>query len=90
MQPENIEQVADVPSPKSVSGGRVKNMKKIRLDAKMCVYFKDMECRIPFCDMKACEQCNSGYIYCARVTFIKNMLQRVLSFFICLMIFAEL
>lgn len=90
MEAEHIEQVADVSSPKSVSGGRVKNMKKIRLNAKMCVYFKDMECRIPFCDMKACEKCNSGYAYCTRVTFIKNMLQRILAFFVCLIIFADL
>ena len=90
MEAEHIGQITDVTSPKSVSGGKVKNMKKVRLDAKMCVYIKDMECRIPACDMKVCEKCNSGFAYCERVTFIKNMLQRVLAFLICLLLFTEL
>jgi hypothetical protein len=77
---ENIEQVADVGSPRSVNESKVKHTKKIRRDSKMCVIFKDMECRIPVCDLKACEKCNEGYVYCTRVNFIKNMLQKVFLF----------
>lgn len=90
METEGIEQIADVSSTKSVSGSRVKNLKRIRPGGRMCVFFKDMECRIPVCDLKACEKCNEGYIYCTRVNFIKNMLQRILMFFIGLIIFSEL
>jgi len=90
MGTESIEQIADVSSPKSLSESKVKNAKKVSLKAKMCVYFKDMECRIPFCDLKACEKCNEGYIFCTRVNFIKNMLQRILMFFVGLIIVSEL
>jgi hypothetical protein len=89
METEGIEQVADVSSPKSVSGSKVKNTKKILAGAKMCVYFKDMECRIPVCDMKACEKCSEGHIFCTRVNFIKSMLKRILLFIIGVVFFFE-
>lgn len=89
METESIEHVADVSSPKSLGGSKVKNTKKILAGAKMCVYFKDMECRIPFCDMKACEKCNEGYIFCTRVNFIKGMLNKILLFFIGIVLFFE-
>jgi hypothetical protein len=90
MGTEGIEQIADVSSPKSVGGSKVKNSKRILAGAKMCVYFKDMECRIPVCDMKVCEKCNEGYIFCTRVNFIKSMLNRILLFFIGIVLFFEL
>ena len=90
METQAIEQVADVSSAKSVSGSKVKNTKKITSTAKMCVMFKDMECRIPVCDLKACEKCNEGYVYCTRVNFIKNMLQKILSFIIAFIVIFEI
>jgi len=90
MEAEAIEQVKDVSSPKNVSGAKVKNAKKIILGSKMCVVFKDMECRIPVCDLKACEQCNDGSSYCTRVNFIKSMLQKILFFFLGFLIISEL
>jgi hypothetical protein len=86
---ENIEQIADVESPKSVGETRVKNTKKIFRDVKMCLIYKDMECRIPVCDMKACEKCNNGHVYCTRVAFIKNMLQKVFMFLMVLLVISE-
>jgi len=90
MEAEAIEQIKDVSSPKNISGSKVKNTKKVSSAVKMCVIFKDMECRIPICDLKACEKCNEGYIFCTRVNFIKNMLQRILMFFVGLIIVSEL
>jgi hypothetical protein len=91
---EQIKDVAspikDVTSPKNVSGAKVKNAKKAAYAVKMCAIFKDMECRIPVCDLKACGQCNDGYVYCTRVNFIKNMLQKVLLFFVAIIIISEL
>ncbi len=89
MDAESIEQVADVSSPKSIGGSKVKNLKRIRAGAKMCVYFKDMECRIPVCDLKVCEKCSEGNIFCTRVNFIKSMLQRILLLLISFILFAE-
>jgi hypothetical protein len=86
---ENIEQVADVGSPRSVNESKVKHTKKIHLDSKMCVIFKDMECRIPICDMKACAQCNEGYVYCTRVNFIKDMLQKIFLFLLMFILFTD-
>ena len=90
MQTQAIEQVADISSTKSVNGSKVKNTKKLISPSKMCVMFKDMECRIPVCDLKACEKCNEGYVYCTRVNFIKNMLQKILSFVIALIVISEI
>jgi hypothetical protein len=90
MGTEAIEQISDVSSPKNVSGSKVKNAKKISSSIKMCTIFKDMECRIPVCDLKACEQCNDGYVYCTRVNFIKSMLQKILLFFLGFIIISEL
>jgi hypothetical protein len=90
MGTEAIEQIKDVGSPKNVSGSKVKNVKKTSFAVKMCAIFKDMECRIPVCDLKACEQCNDGYVYCTRVNFIKSMLQKILFFFLGFMIISEL
>ena len=90
MGTEAIEQISDVSSPKSVSGSKVKNTKKVSSAVKMCIIFKDMECRIPLCDLKACEKCNEGYVFCTRVNFIKSMLQKVLLFFLGFMILSEL
>jgi hypothetical protein len=90
MQTENIEQIAGLTSPRSVNESKVKNSKKISSSVKMCVFFKDMECKIPFCDMKACEKCNEGYVYCTRINFIKSMVQKILLFFISFIIVSEL
>jgi hypothetical protein len=86
---ENIEQVADVGSPRSVNESKVKHTKKLRPDLKMCVFYKDMECRIPVCDMKACGQCNEGYVYCTRVNFIKDMLQKIFLFLLMFILFTD-
>ena len=90
MQAEGIEQIIDVGSPRSASESKVKNSKKVFASTHMCVYFKDMECRIPMCDMKACEKCNEGYVYCTRVNFIKSMVSKILMFFVALIIISEL
>lgn len=91
MNAENIEIVAEVPAAKSLSQSKVKNFKRaMSVTGKMCVYFKDMECRIPMCDMKACEKCTEGSTYCTRVTFIKNLVKKILIFFACLLIFTEI
>ena len=86
----SIEQISDVSSPKSVSESKVKNAKKISSNIKMCVIFKDMECRIPVCDMKVCEKCGEGAVFCTRVNFIKNMLQKILVFLISFIVISEL
>ena len=82
--------IKDVTSPKNVSGAKVKGAKKALYAVKMCSVFKDMECRIPVCDLKACGQCNDGYVFCTRVSFIKSMLQKILFFFLGILIITEL
>ncbi len=95
MLSENIEQnighISDVPLAASVNESKIKDKKKVHAEpnVKMCKYFKDTPCKIPFCDMKACEQCNEGYVYCTRVNFIKNLLSKVFVFFIGFLIFTE-
>jgi len=91
MEPENIGQISNIPLTASVNESKIKDEKKTTTltNGKKCIYFKDMLCRIPVCDMQACEKCNEGYIYCTRVNFIKSLLQKVLMFFICILIFSE-
>ena len=83
MGPEIIEQVREVRGARSVNQAKVKTAKKITVAAKMCVYMKDTECRMPVCDMKICEKCPEGHVYCTRVAFIKNMIQKILMFVFC-------
>lgn len=90
METEAIEQVADVPAAKSLSQSRVKNAKRIVSSGKMCVYFRDMPCRTPVCDMKICEKCPEGGAVCLRINFIKRMVQKILIFIIGLIVFSEL
>ena len=91
MEPEKIGQISDIPLTASVNESKIKDEKKTvtMTNGKKCVYFKDMVCRIPICDMKACEKCSEGYIYCTRVNFIKSLIQKVLMFFICFLIISE-
>jgi len=90
MEMEHIELIADVPSAKPLSDARVKNSKKILPNGKMCTYYKNMECRAPFCDMDVCQKCPEGGAYCTRVAFIKKMITRVLIFIVSLLIFADI
>ena len=90
METEALEHVGEDVSAKPLNQSKVKNTKKISDGLKMCVYFKDMECRIPICDIKACEKCNEGQTYCTRVTFIKNLVQKILMFIVCVLIFTDI
>ncbi len=89
MDAEKIELVSDVVSAKAVSETKVKNDKKVVLAGKPCVYFKDMECRIPLCDMDVCSKCDQGFAYCTRVNYIKSMIQRILMFIIACICISE-
>jgi len=90
MDTEAIEQIADVPAAKSLSQSKVKVAKKVVPSGKMCVYFRDMLCRTPVCDMKICEKCPEGGAVCLRINFIKRMLQKVLLLFVSLLFLSEL
>jgi hypothetical protein len=90
MQIENMELVSDVPSMQKMSGARVKNSKKAAFTAKMCVYFKDTECRAPVCDLSICQKCPEGHGFCQRVSFMRKMVQKVLLFLAVFLIAAEL
>jgi len=89
MDSEEIEHVSEIASSKSLNKVRVNNSKKMSSIVKMCVYLKDMECRIPICDMKICEKCPEGFVYCTRVDFIRNMIKKVLVIFLCFLVFLE-
>jgi hypothetical protein len=80
---EVIDRIHEVSGARSIGQAKVKNAKKIIVAAKMCVYFKDTECRIPVCDMKVCEKCPEGHVYCTRVAFIRTMVQKILLFVFC-------
>jgi hypothetical protein len=80
MEMEGMELVSDVPSMKKISDSRVKNSKRAAITVKMCVYFKDKECRVPVCDMTICQKCPEGHGFCQRVSFMRNMVQKVLLF----------
>ena len=82
---ENIEQVADVVATKSLDHARVKQTKKVPATAKQCIYFKDVECRAPLCDMEACQKCPEGHGFCSRTLLIKRMVQKLMI--ICIGIF---
>ena len=90
MESQQIEQVNNVPYTVSVSGSKVRNAKRITLKSKPCIYFKDVDCRAPMCDMKVCEKCPEGTVICTKINFIKSMLQKVLMFLVALLIFAEI
>jgi len=90
MDTQAIEQIADVPPAKSLSQSKVRVAKKVVPSGKMCVYFRDMQCRSPVCDMKICEKCPEGGAVCLRINFIKSMLQKILIFFITLIFISEL
>jgi hypothetical protein len=91
MEPENIGHISDIPLAASVNESKIKDEKKTTTmtNGRKCIYFKDMVCRIPVCDMKACEKCSEGSIYCTRVNFIKSLIQKVLMVFIGILIFSE-
>jgi hypothetical protein len=90
MDTEKIEQISDIVSAKAVNGSKVKNTKKAETNGRMCVYFKDMVCRIPLCDMDACSKCSEGSQYCMRVSYIKSMIQRILLFILAFICVSEL
>lgn len=89
-QPVEQIQIADVPHATALSQSRVRNAKRVGIKGKPCIYFKDMLCRTPMCDMKICEKCPEGGAVCLRINFIKNMLQKILIFFISLIFLSEL
>lgn len=82
MDIENIEQVSDVVATKSLNNARVKQAKKVPATAKQCIYFKDVECRAPLCDMEVCQKCPEGHGFCSRTLLIKSMIRKVMIFFI--------
>jgi hypothetical protein len=90
MEIEKIEQVSDVVSAKAVNDGKVKNEKKAVFSGKPCAIFKDMECRIPLCDMDVCSKCSEGFAYCSRVNYIKSLIQRILMFVVAFLCISEL
>lgn len=90
MEIDAIELVSDVPSMKKISESRVRNFKKVAVAVKMCVYFKDKECRVPVCDMTICQKCPEGHGFCQRISFVRKMVQKVLLFLAAFLIAAEL
>ena len=90
MDAEKIEQVTDVVSAKAVNDSKIKNEKKAVFSGKMCVYYKEMECRIPLCDMDLCSKCSEGYAFCSRVNYIKNMIAKILLFVLALITLSEI
>jgi hypothetical protein len=90
MDTGSIELIHDVPMTKPLDGAKVKNMKKINRMTKTCVFFKDMECRAPVCDMEVCQKCSEGYGHCTRVALMKSMIQRVLLLIVSFLLFSEL
>ncbi len=90
MHPEAIEQVTEVPATKNMSGAKVKNAKKVVATAKPCIYFPDVECRAPVCDMEVCQRCPEGHGFCSRTLLLKRMIQRVLMFLVALLFFSDM
>lgn len=89
-QSSDIAHISDIPRAMPMSGSKVKDMKRVALKGKPCIYFKDMQCRAPVCDMKACEKCPEGTFLCARINFIKRMVQRILMIFVSMIFLFEL
>ena len=91
MDIENIEHIAveDVVATKSLNNSPVKMKKQVPATAKPCVYFKDVECRAPMCDMEVCQKCPEGHGFCDRTLLIKRMIQRVMLFFIGFILFCD-
>ncbi|MFC1767597.1 hypothetical protein ACFLZ2_03480 [Candidatus Margulisiibacteriota bacterium] len=66
METDNIEQVKEVAKINSTCDSKLeKKTKKInKTGGAPCIYFDDMLCRTPFCDLEICSKCPQGGIYC--------------------------
>jgi len=92
MENQSLEQIriSDIPQAMPLADSKVRNSRRVTIKGKPCIYFKDMECRTPMCDMKICEKCPEGGAVCLRINFIKSMLQKILIFFIGLIFLSEI
>jgi hypothetical protein len=90
MTTTSVEIVSDVISAKPLHDSRIKPSKKTEIAIKKCAFIKDMECRLPVCDMKVCEKCPEGHVYCTRIAFIKSLISKVLLLFICFFLFFDI
>ena len=82
MEIENIEQIKDIVKMDSPSQSKLRSKKAVnKVSFKPCIYFNDVECRIPVCDMETCEKCPKGYIYCMDVkpNYLKQMLHKIIG-----------
>jgi hypothetical protein len=86
---QQIEQIGDVPRTMPMGESRVRNAKKVTLKGKPCVYFKDMECRAPVCDMDVCSKCPEGTGICMNMDFMKKMIKRISIFILTLLLFSD-
>lgn len=70
---EKITDSGDLKLKKDGKTGRVSN--------RLCMYFKNIICRVPFCDLEVCAKCPKGYVYCAtgNPNPLKKMLHRVIG-----------
>lgn len=89
MGAENIERIGDVMAAKPLNDTRIKASKKVPATAKQCLYFKDIECRAPLCDMEMCQKCPEGHGFCSRTILLRQLVSRVLMFIVCFLVFAD-
>jgi len=90
MENQSVEQISDVPHAAPLAESRVRNTKKVAIKIKSCIYFKDMDCRAPVCDMDICEKCPEGGAVCLKINFIKRMISRILALFVSFLFLSEL
>ena len=90
MENQQIEQVSDVPMTTPLGEAKVKNTKRVAMKMKPCIYFKDMDCRAPVCDMDVCSKCPEGTGICMNMDFMKKMIKRVSMFLLTLLILSDL
>jgi len=90
MENQPIEQITDVPLTMPLSHSRVKNAKHVAIKGKPCIYFKEMQCRAPVCDLEICERCPEGGAYCTRINFIKKLVQKILMLIVGFFILSDL
>lgn len=58
-----------------------KDGKASKVSNRLCMYFKNIICRIPFCDLEVCSKCPKGYVYCAtgNPNPLRDMMHRVIG-----------
>jgi len=91
MEREGLDQIGDIANVNQSGGSRLeRKISKIgKPRGTPCIYFDDMVCKTPFCDMEICSKCPKGCSYCTDTSMnpLRKMLHKIVGIIIFLVAF---